>query len=65
MSEADRCHCPDCAGLDRRHPRDGHQLKLIDQTPEQRAPTPDEAAAALFALAGVACIPRRQARFDW
>lgn len=65
MSDAERCHCPACAGLDRRHPRDGHQLKLLEETAVQRPPTPDEAARRLFELAGIAVIPRRQSRFDW
>jgi hypothetical protein len=64
MTHSGRCHCADCARLDKRWPHDGHQLRLIDQTPEQRAPSADEAAARLFELAGLRLAGPRQSGFD-
>jgi hypothetical protein len=51
MLHAARCGCSECGKLDRKHPREGHQLAMFEGR-EQRPPTEAEALAALFELAG-------------
>jgi len=64
MTHASRCDCADCRKLDRRWPEAGHQLRLIDHGPCQRAPTTEEAAQRLFELAGLRPAAPQQAGFD-
>lgn len=63
VSGPERCGCPDCRKLDRRWPKDGYQLKLIDGG-RQDAPTDEESAQHLFSLAGIDHIPRRRPHFE-
>lgn len=58
----DRCDCAECCGLDRAHPREGYQLRLIDggSSLGDRAatPRPDPDAPAIPAAGASAAISR-------
>jgi hypothetical protein len=51
MLHAAACGCSECRRLDKRYPKEGHQLAMFEQR-VQREPTEEEALRSLFELAG-------------